>query len=225
MSCSSDSADRADDISDAQIPSRDTTGVSNVVHAWQGYAVHGHEVRSFRPCGWDDALWAIEATGLLWTLHQRLASTETTYQEVFAVVEARKVPAPTDGFGADYPGALEIEAVLYAGLEGPGCDEDWTAFQYRVHGNEPFWSAEVSNHHMHLSRLGSEDRFWNEIAVQRTHETVRYSGIDTTGSSVELIITEEPCWDSMSGSYYAYAAVLRIGEEKLHGCALQGQRQ
>jgi hypothetical protein len=29
----------------------------------RGFAVHGHEVRSFRPCGSDEALWAIDPQG------------------------------------------------------------------------------------------------------------------------------------------------------------------
>jgi putative lipoprotein len=147
-----------------------------------------------------------------------------TYREVFAVVKARKIPAPADGFGMDYPGALEIEAVLYAGSEGPGCDEDWSAFHYRTYGNEPFWSAEVSDDRLSLSRLGHEDRRWREITRQHTPASIRYIGTDAAEGLVELTITEEPCRDSMSGAYFGFSAVLRMGEEELHGCALPGER-
>jgi uncharacterized membrane protein len=147
------------------------------------------------------------------------------YQEVFVVVEARRVPAPVEGFGADYAGGIEIEDVLYAGLEGPGCNENWSAFQYHVHGNEPFWSVEVSDRHMRLSRLGSQDRSWHEIIVIRADDRVRYTGSDVAKPVVELTITREPCRDSMSGAYHAFSAVLRMGDEELRGCALQGQPQ
>jgi len=224
VSCGSDSADRAVETGDAHIPSSDTAGVSQTARVWRGYAVHGHEVRSFRPCGWDDALWAIDVNGLLWEQCRRLASTEMTYREVFAVIEARRIPPPADGFGMDYPGALEVGAVLYAGLEGPGCDEDWDAFQYRAYGNEPFWSAEVSADRMSLSRLGHEDRHWHDITRQLTPAIVRYIGTDTAGGLAELTIIREPCRDSMSGAYYGFSAVLRMGQDVLYGCALSGER-
>lgn len=223
VACSSDRAGRRDDISDAEVRNGRASDVRQTVLVYRGYALYGHEVRSFRPCGEADPLWVNGPSGLLWTLHKRIASPQAPYQEVFAVVEGRKVPAPTDGFGADYPGALQIEAVLYAGLEGPGCHEDWSAFQYRVYGNEPFWSVEVSDRHMRLSRLGSDDRIWQEITVEHTSYGVRYTGIDTMINWMELTITREPCLDSMSGAYYAFAAMLRVEGEELHGCALQGQ--
>jgi hypothetical protein len=69
---------------------------------YRGHALYAHEVRTFRPCGRDDPLWAIEPDGIFRSLHQ------APYQEIFAVVEAHELPAPADGFGADYPGALQI---------------------------------------------------------------------------------------------------------------------
>jgi len=35
----------------------------------KGHAVFGHEVRTIRPCGDEEALWAIDSTQLLWDLH------------------------------------------------------------------------------------------------------------------------------------------------------------
>jgi putative lipoprotein len=185
--------------------------------------VYGHEARSFRPCGRDDSLWAIEPGGLLWTLHTELTPHQEPYPGIFAVVEAHEMPAPTDGFGADYPGALRIEAVLYAGREGPGCEEEWSAFHYRVFGNEPFWSVEASDHRLRLSRLGHEVRFWHDISAERAADGARYIATEEGTVRAELTVTREPCRDSMSGAYYAYSAKMRIGEEELSGCALKGQ--
>ena len=223
VSCSSDHADRQDEASGAGVPNGDPSDVSHAVQIYRGYAVYGHEVRSFRPCGRDDPLWVIEPSGLLWTLHKQLASPQIPYQEVFVVVEAHKVPAPTDGFGADYSEALQIEAVLYAGLEGPGCHEDWNTFEYRVYGNEPFWLVEASKDRIRLSKMGSADQFWHEVTVERTAEDVRYTSLKASTPPIELTVTRKPCRDSMSGAYYAFTAILRTGDEELHGCALQGQ--
>jgi uncharacterized membrane protein len=223
VSCSSDHTERKDETSGAGVPGEDPSAVSHAIQVYRGYAVYGHEVRSFRPCGRDEPLWVIEPSGLLWTLHKQLASHQTPYPEVFSVVKAQKVPAPIDGFGADYSATLRIESMLYVGLERPGCDEDWSTFEYRVYGNEPFWLVEVSNSRLRLSRLGSEDQFWHEVAVEKGADGVRYTSFKPSTTPIELTVSRKPCRDSMSGAFYAFTAILRIGNEELEGCALQGQ--
>lgn len=222
LSCSSDQADRSEGAGTPPAHSEATSDVTPAVQVLRGYAVHGHEVRSFRPCGSEDILWAVDPTGLLWNLHQELVPNREPYEEVFAVVEAREVPAPSSGFGADYPAAISIERVVYVGREGPKCDKDWSAFHYRVHGNEPFWSVEVSDSRIRLSRLGGADRLWEEITLDRAADGLRYTGNDAAAGPVELIVTRVPCRDSMSGSYYAFTAELHVGGEELKGCALLG---
>ena len=223
VSCSTDRAEQLDEVSDTEVRNGDVSDVSLSTQTYRGYAVHGHEVRSFRPCGQDEPLWVIGPSDLLWTLCKSLAPPQSPYHEVFVVVEARRLPAPSEGFGADYSGGIEIKDVLYAGLEGPGCNENWNTFQYHVFGNEPFWSVEVSDRHMQLARPGNENRLWYEINITHANDTIRYAGSDESASPVELNITREPCRDSMSGAYYAFTAMLRMGKEELHGCALQGQ--
>jgi putative lipoprotein len=164
----------------------------------------------------------IEPSGLLWDLHKELTHGHESYQEVFAVVEGREVSSPSEGFGADYHAAIQIEKVLYVGIEGPGCNEDWTSYHYRAYGNEPFWSVKASDRRILLSRLGSDDLLWQDITSEQTGEGFRYTAIDSAMPPVELTITGEPCRDSMSGAYYAFTAVLCVGDEELHGCAFQG---
>jgi uncharacterized membrane protein len=222
FSCGSDTTDRLDETGDAEMPDREDFVAEGVLQVWRGHFVYGHEVRAFRPCGREEPLWALEPSGLLRTLCERRVSAVTPYPEVFAVVEARAAPAPTDGFGRDYSGSVRIEAVLYAGLEGPGCDEDWAGFEYRARGNEPFWSAEVSGGQMRVSKLGFEDRLCREVSVECAPDEVKYTGIDENGTRVELVVKREPCRDSMADAYYAFTAVLSVGDEVLHGCALLG---
>jgi putative lipoprotein len=222
LSCSPDAPNRR---GESAAVGGDLTTLSDLnysVRLYRGFAVHGHEVRSFVPCGSDEGLWVIEHSGLLWVLHKELTRGQEPYQRMFVQVEGREVSPPTEGFGAEYPAALKIEKVLYAGVEGPGCSDDWGSFHYRAHGNEPFWSVEASSQRIRLSRMGSGDLLWQNVTWQRTDGSLRYAAIDSAMTSVELMITPESCRDSMSGSYYAFAAVLRVGDEELHGCTLQG---
>jgi putative lipoprotein len=186
---------------------------------FRGIAVHGDEVRSFRPCGSDEALWAIDRQGVLWEVHNELVPHREPYEEVFAVVAGRMGPPPTEGFGADYPGRLDIEEVLYVAWEGFGCDTDWSGFGYRAYGNEPFWNIELSAGGLRLNRLGSESRTWTDVRERTVENGVRFEG---DGPPIELTLVREPCRDSMSGAYFGMTARLMLGAEVLRGCALPG---
>ncbi len=201
----------------------ETTADNHPTPIYRGHAVHGHEVRSFRPCGSNDELWVLDSNDLLWPVYQDLELPAAPYPEVFVVIKGRRVPAPDDGFGADYSGAIEIEDVLYAGVEGPGCDTNWRAFQFRAHGNEPFWMIAVMDGRMRMSQPGSEDRLWHDVIVSRADDRIRFTCSDTTSSPAELTIARAPCHDSMSGAYFAYSAVFLVGNEEYRGCALQAQ--
>ena len=186
---------------------------------FRGLAVHGHEVRSFRPCGSDEALWAIDRQGVLWEVHNELVPHREPYEQVFAVVAGRMGAPPTEGFGAEYPGRIDIDEVLYVAWEGFGCDTDLSGFDYRAYGNEPFWNVELSAGGLRLNRLGSESRTWANVREHTVENGVRFEGDEPP---IELTLVREPCRDSMSGAYFGMSARLVLGDEVLRGCALPG---
>ena len=51
----------------------DDTDPAGDLQIVRGYYVFGHEVREFRPCGEEEALWVIDRTALLKSLHRELA--------------------------------------------------------------------------------------------------------------------------------------------------------
>ncbi|MCJ7626868.1 MAG: hypothetical protein MUO50_00640 [Longimicrobiales bacterium] len=194
----------------------------NPLQTIPGFLTIGHEVRAFRPCGSEEALWVIDSTGVLGDLHREFAPGLDPYEEVFAVVGGITVPPPGDGFGADYPGALVVKEVLYAAGEGFRCDYDWSRANYRAYGNEPFWSADISARGIELQRLGEGARSWNRLQEESVGNEVRFTGQGPEGTSIEVTLLREPCRDSMSGAYFGLVAAVRIGAEELRGCALRG---
>ena len=194
-----------------------------VSERFHGLAVFGHEVRSFRPCGSEDVLWTTDQTGILWDLHQELAPKRQPYEELFFVLEGRRGPPPEEGFGSDYSGELVVRKVLYAAQEGFSCESEWTKFRWRTYGNEPFWSAEVSDRGLALKRLGEPDLSWVDLREKQAEQGMVYVSEDAVENQVALEIISAPCRDSMSGAFFGYAAKLRLGSEELYGCALQGE--
>ena len=188
----------------------------------KGHAIFGHEVRSIRPCGEDEALWAIDSTQLIWGLFRELAPGMEPYEEVFVVVQGIPGDTPLDGFGADYPGSFNVDRVVYAAVEGWGCDLDLGRFDYRLSGNEPFWTLNLFDDTAELSRIGAPGRTWNDLRMELIEAEIRYSAEDSESGSLVVSLTEEPCRDSMSGAYYGYGATVVLDDDELHGCALRG---
>lgn len=187
-----------------------------------GFVVYGHEVRSFRPCGAEDVLWVMDPSGLLWKLYEELVPKTQPYEELFVVLLGRIGPASTEGFGPDYPAKLTVEQILYAAWEGFSCESELKGFHYRASGNEPFWSAEISDRGMVLKRLGKSDLFWRDLHQDTVGHGFRYCGPESIEPPFEIEINEAGCRDSMSGAFFGYTAALRLGGEVLTGCALKG---
>lgn len=203
-------------------PKAETVLPDRKPRVYQGFAMYGHEVRALRLCGSEEILWATDPSGMLWDLYKEMAPHEKPYEEVFVEVEGYKGVAPTEGFGADYTGELVIDAVLYIAPEGFGCETDWGNFYYRAYGNEPFWSIVISPQGIDFSRLDGPKLTWTDVRQDRLGEGVRYTGEDRHGIPIEIIITREPCRDSMSGAFFGFAATVRLRTEELRGCALKG---
>jgi putative lipoprotein len=188
-----------------------------------GHLVFGHEVRSFRPCGSTETLWVTDRSGLLWDIHQELAPHTGPYEEVFFVLAGQRGPPLTEGFGADYSGELVVEEVIYGAWEGFSCDSSWTGFSYRAAGNEPFWTAEVSDRGLVVKRPGEVDLRWIELKEQLEGDAITLEGHSPAHGSVLLEIVPAPCRDSMSGAYFGNSAKLLLGEETMKGCALNSR--
>ena len=190
---------------------------------FKGYALFGHEVRSFQQCKTNEALWAIDRQGILWQLHKELAPHQLTNINLFAILKGQRGPAPKEGFGADYAGSLLVEEVLYVAAEGFDCDYNWQQFSLHALGNEPFWSATVVADGIKVNQLGLPVVNFTIETKQQTKQGIYYQGKDMKSRSGELAIITKPCRDTMSGAYYGLTARLKLNGKELIGCAIPGE--
>ncbi len=112
-------------------------------------------------------------------------------------------PAP-EGFA----GTFMLEEALYAAPDGQtrGCDSPPQDYIVAARGNEPFWSAEVTEAAL-LWRQPDEPKEIS-IAAPQTQDSegaVSYAAANTD-HKVELLIEAQTCRDDMSGEYFAYSA-------------------
>lgn len=189
---------------------------------FRGMAVFGHEVRAFTPCGSGESMWAIDSSGMLWDLHQEFRASAETPAELFAVIEGRAAPTPASGLGAEYAGTIVVENVLYMAPEGFGCDMDWNAFQYRVSGNEPFWTIVVTFDSIVSRPLGEPERTWALLDSQADDGALRYAAGLPDQDTVSVTVERRACRDSMSGAFFGFTAIIRIGTDERSGCTLLG---
>jgi uncharacterized membrane protein len=187
----------------------------------RGHYLFGHEVRALRPCGGTEDLWVIDDTGLLADLHERLAGSLSGEPRLSVIATGMSGPPPGDGFGADYPSAVTIHEVVYAALEGFGCDFDLTGFVYRAFGNEPFWSVEVKPDTMVLRQPGSPDLTWSGVTREVRGDEVVLSSKEGKASAT-LTIKPGPGFDSMSGAYLHHRARFETEGILFQGVALRG---
>jgi hypothetical protein len=81
-----------------------------------GEVVIGHEVRSFTPCGADDAAWLVGDSPALLAMqfaYHRVMSDAPPYTPLFMVLSGRQVGQPADGFGADYPAGFRVSQLVH----------------------------------------------------------------------------------------------------------------
>jgi hypothetical protein len=81
-----------------------------------GEVVIGHEVRSFTPCGADDAAWLVgdsPALPAMQLAYHRVMSDAPPYTPLFMVLAGQPLGQPADGFGADYPAGFRVSQLVH----------------------------------------------------------------------------------------------------------------
>lgn len=118
---------------------------------------------------------------------------------------------------------IEVASLEHAAHETAGCAED-RAFLWKASGNEPFWSFQVDPSETRVSRLAAEVEEWAFATPDPQVQGYlwRYRPGEAGGQDIVIELRRNPCRDSMAGHFFAYSAVLRIGDDRLTGCARAG---
>ncbi len=93
---------------------------------------------------------------------------------------------------------------------------------YMVLGNEPFWAVRVTSGGIVFSEPDRPEGVHGAYAAPtREGAALVFRTVldDSAATALELTIRETPCSDGMSDRAYAYAAVVRVGDRVMHGCA------
>jgi uncharacterized membrane protein/heat shock protein HslJ len=188
---------------------------------FRGHLILGHEVRSFTACGSSRERWVVDRTGGDLRNTYRALTTEP-YQKLYVELRASAAPTLSEGFGADYDGALEVFDLRFAAAETRGCAEDLAGLDFDAYGNEPLWRLEIAPDALRLRRLGAPELRFPHGPVAATGVTRSWASRGADDASIEVRLEEQRCIDSMSGAHFAFRARVRLGEQSWLGCAREG---
>lgn len=91
-----------------------------------GWLTIGHEVRTFKPCDSNEALWSVGLSPGMKAIvaaYRQAPPDGQAYRPLFVVLAGELMDPPADGFGADYKEAfLAIHLVRVARGESGGYD-------------------------------------------------------------------------------------------------------
>ena len=183
----------------------------------RGHATIGHEVRTFVECDSTREGWILDSTrGDLAGVYEALAIEQ--YQPIFIELNGTWREPPSTGFGTEFEEAVAVDRLIRAEREGFGCLDEPKSYSFRASGNEPGWRLDLRGNDLSVSRMSGSATEATVKSFQVESESVV---IDADGVTMHL--TEERCVDSMSGSIFAWTAVVELGDEHLTGCAVEGR--
>lgn len=192
---------------------------------FRGLFIYGHEVRSFTPCDSKQELWGIDKTdGKIIAAHQRL--THEPYQAIFVDVRGMEIEKLTDGFGADYDGAIIIKELVHASSvqESWGCREKYGEFIFKAQGNEPGWTVFVTRDEIRFSSINHEKPIVFPYSSPTESGTQTVYKSSTGKSGIKITLERTSCSDTMSDELFGWKATVNLDETKYEGCAKKGDQ-
>ncbi|GEA61286.1 COG3650 family protein [Vibrio comitans] len=175
----------------------------------RGQIVVGHESRTIQPCNSNTTYWLNLPESV-----RNIAESMVTkpYQPMYAEVFGYFEPATT-GFAEEFGSQFIVTEFNIITAENPNrCNQPTR--DARAFGNEPSWSASITDNAITLMQLGKETLVLPVVNLEQDTEGTRY---DLTQGRLE--ISNKVCRDTMSDSIYGWSAQLTTKDQTYVGCS------
>lgn len=193
----------------------------------RGIVTLSAERSTFRPCGEQRELLMVDQTdGVLARTFASEKDPNNADQPLKLYIEAYGERATDQPAPAGFAGTFLLEEALYAAPDGQtkGCDSPAQDYIVAARGNEPFWSAQVTEAAL-LWRQPDEPKEISIAAPQTQDAEGAVSFVAAnTDHKIELLIEAQACRDDMSGEYFAHAARATLDGKQYTGCARIGSK-
>ncbi|GAB7218907.1 COG3650 family protein [Vibrio comitans] len=175
----------------------------------RGQIVIGHESRTIQPCNSNTTYWLSLPESV-----RRIAESMTSkpYQPMYAEVFGYFEPA-TMGFAEEFGSQFVVTEFNIITAENPNrCDQPTR--DARAFGNEPSWSAGITDNAITLMQLGKETQVLPVVNLEQDTKGTRYDLVQG-----KLEVNYQVCRDSMSDSIYGRSAQLTTKDQTYVGCS------
>jgi uncharacterized membrane protein len=185
---------------------------------------------SFRACGESNDRRVVDEThGDLDTVWREMAPEpgHAIFVEVIAT-DAADAVALGQPEGIRSARAIAIREVRCASLPGEssGCDEPWNTYEFRAHGNEPFWAVTITKQEIVFQEPGEPGKIGFPRVPVRTERRTKIFSTAVAGPpahSLEVVLEEKRCRDGMATALFPLTARVTLDGRKLQGCAQEGE--
>jgi len=192
-------------------------------HRVRGLLTADSAATRFRACGETDERWVVDETSGDVAAVVKEMGPEPGHA-IFVEVVAADVAKPADPKASRFAKALAIREVRRASLvdESRACDEPWGAYEFRAHGNEPFWAVTISTTEIVFQQPDEPTRIRFPYAPSSLREGKRIFSSATPEHRLEVALEERRCRDGMATALFPLTARVQLDGRTFEGCGQEG---
>lgn len=185
---------------------------------FRGFFISNGKVNQFQTCGAPQVLWAVDKSGEMNAVYEKLHSRQGSPMDVEVVGIVG--PAPAEALALQLTQQLTITKLRRASSEGNGCTEDLGPVEFRSFGADPKWSSEIYPRGGISLIRASESRTEFPYEPPKVTGAARVYSSKNKDHTFEITITEERCVDPSTGNLYAYSVAALLDGKPIKGCAV-----
>jgi uncharacterized membrane protein len=193
---------------------------------FEGVLIYGDELHEFKDSKTKEVYFVKDNSHTIHKILDSLSSVD--YQPMMVKIEIDSIGLPKYGNSLKYQHVLYLHKIINIKEEiekksdtskDTSIVNDADAISFKAMGNEPFWSIHIKEKEISFStNIGQSERFIYKNA-QRYHKSNIIDIVNDSNNKIYIIISDEPCFDSMSGKNFGNRVKLIYNDSlTYYGC-------
>lgn len=193
---------------------------------FEGVLIYGDELHEFKDSKTKEVYFVKDNSHTIHKILDSLSSVD--YQPMMVKIEIDSIGIPRYGNSLKYQHVLYLHKIISIKEEiekksdiskDTSIVNDTNGISFKAMGNEPFWHVIIKEKEITFStNIGKNETFLYENA-KRYHKSNIIEVVNDLNNKIYIIISDEPCFDSMSGKNFGNRVKLIYNESlTYYGC-------